>query len=232
MNYRNPELLDRLAREYVLGTLRGPARRRFAGLLAGSVTARRSVQYWEQRLVPLALELAPVPPPSRVWDGIATELGFRTAIPWAAIAAGLAALAVGIGLVLANRTPAVRDVVRDVTHEPAAVIVMADKAGKPVWLLNAFPELKELRAHAIAAASVAPQASYELWMLPDNGAAPVSLGLLPEVGDITLILDERRVEVLAVTSTLAVSREPSGGSATGAPTGPVLYTATIVRSGI
>ena len=29
MNYLHPERLDRLAREYALGTLAGPARRRF-----------------------------------------------------------------------------------------------------------------------------------------------------------------------------------------------------------
>lgn len=33
MNYRNPERIDRLAAEYALGTLRGPARRRFERLL-------------------------------------------------------------------------------------------------------------------------------------------------------------------------------------------------------
>ena len=32
MNYEQAELLDRLAAEYVLGTLRGAARRRFARL--------------------------------------------------------------------------------------------------------------------------------------------------------------------------------------------------------
>ena len=247
MNLERTDLLDRLAREYVLGTLRGPARQRFQGLLGASVTARRSVRDWEQRLVPLALALPPVPPPERVWERIATELKFRTGLPtgapagvsWAAIAAGLAALALIASLVSFNRPPTERevvrevprDVVRDVAREPAAVIVMADKAGKPVWLLSGYPELGELRVDALAVVPVAPRAVYELWMLPDTGAAPVSLGLLPEAGRGTLDLDERRVAVLAATSTLAVSREPPGGSPTGAPTGPVLYTATVVRRG-
>ena len=243
MNYLYPELLDQLAREYVLGTLRGPARRRFEGLLGASVVARRCVLDWERRLVPLALELAPTPPPARAWERLAAELGFNakrpaapTSVPlpyppsnrrWAAIAAGLAAVALAIGLFDINRPGQVRIEVR----EPAYVVVIADKVGKALWSLTTYPELREIRVHAVAATPISPAAAYELWMLPDAGTAPVSLGLLPAAGDSTLALDERRMALLATTSTLAVSREPPGGSPTGAPTGPVLYTAPVVRLG-
>ena len=239
MNYRDPELLDRLAREYVLGTLHGPARRRFDGLLGASVVARRSVLDWEHKLVPLALDLAPVLPPAKVWERLATELGFRVrrppGRPWAAIAAGLSAVGLALGLFAINRSPPiqvqVREVLRETAREPAYIVVMADKGGKPLWSLNAYPELKELRVHAFAASPLASGQVYELWMLPDSGAAPISLGLLPETGNGTLPLDGRRLAVLASTSTLAVSREPAGGSPTGVPTGPVLYTAPLVHLG-
>ena len=50
MNYNRADLLDRLASEYVLGTLHGAARRRFDKLLSESPAARAAVQAWEQRL--------------------------------------------------------------------------------------------------------------------------------------------------------------------------------------
>jgi anti-sigma-K factor RskA len=58
----------------------------------------------------------------------------------------------------------------------------------------------------------------------------VSLGLLPDMGSAQLALSAIQLTVLGNTPTLAVSLEPAGGSPTGLPTGPVLYTATLVRS--
>ena len=50
MNYDRPELRDRLAAEYVLGTLRGRARRRYQRLLRDDLVTRVDVTRWEQRL--------------------------------------------------------------------------------------------------------------------------------------------------------------------------------------
>ena len=54
MNYLLPERLDRLAREYALGTLAGPARRRFERLLRQAPAAMRAVGTWQERLSGLA----------------------------------------------------------------------------------------------------------------------------------------------------------------------------------
>jgi len=62
MNYEQAELLDRLAAEYVLGTLRGPARRRFERLCGESVSARRALYRWEDHWSALGRALPPVPP--------------------------------------------------------------------------------------------------------------------------------------------------------------------------
>lgn len=75
MRYRDPELLDALAAEYVLGTLRGPAARRFEHLAAQDLLVRQAVQRAERRLSPLAAELAPVTPPAVIWEQIETVLG-------------------------------------------------------------------------------------------------------------------------------------------------------------
>jgi anti-sigma-K factor RskA len=75
MNYAHPELRDRLAAEYALGTLRGRARRRFERLLSGDAGLRDLVQGWEMRVNLLAESAPAVPPPPRVWEGIAQRIG-------------------------------------------------------------------------------------------------------------------------------------------------------------
>ena len=75
MNYADPELRDRLAAEYALGTLRGPARRRFERLVADDAHLRDLAQDWELRLNLLAESAPEVAPPAHVWEGIAERLG-------------------------------------------------------------------------------------------------------------------------------------------------------------
>jgi anti-sigma-K factor RskA len=60
----NPELLRQLAAEYVIGTLRGRARRRFEEVLAASEEARFQRDFWEQRLAEFGQALRPVSPPA------------------------------------------------------------------------------------------------------------------------------------------------------------------------
>ena len=48
-----PQLLDRLAASYALGTLRGGARRRFETLARASATVRASALIWQERLASL-----------------------------------------------------------------------------------------------------------------------------------------------------------------------------------
>ena len=75
MNYADPELRDRLAAEYALGTLRGPARRRFERLLSGDARLRDLAEDWELRVNLLAESAPAVAPPARVWEGIAERIG-------------------------------------------------------------------------------------------------------------------------------------------------------------
>src|SRR5688572_31673585 len=111
MRYDDPQLLDALAREYVLGTLSGRARARFARVVAASLPARRAVLSWEKQLAPLARAVPAVEPPQRVWARIETAIGARGSRPtrgagiWPALAAGLAALAVLFGGLYLSQRP-------------------------------------------------------------------------------------------------------------------------------
>jgi anti-sigma-K factor RskA len=75
---------------------------------------------------------------------------------------------------------------------------------------------------------VPPDKSLELWMLPQGGA-PRSLGLLPATGVGIVTLPALPDIALANVPALAVSLEQAGGSTTGAPQGPVLYTGPVEK---
>jgi anti-sigma-K factor RskA len=64
---------------------------------------------------------------------------------------------------------------------------------------------------------------YELWLIVGD-AAPVSLGLITDA------TTTRTLDGLEPGAVLAVSLEPTGGSTTGAPTGPVLVTGVVAAS--
>jgi anti-sigma-K factor RskA len=233
MKYTNAQLRA-LATEYVLGTLRGAARRRFAAIAAANLDARRILRRTEIWFSPLALRLRPVKPPAPVWDDIARQVGegsrgsTRVAAPWAgwrvvALAASVATVA--LATTLATRPPRI-----ETRMAPPRYIAIVVDAKRPLWLLTESPEGGTMRALAIGMIEIDPTRSFELWSLPDDGGAPVSLGLLQTVGESSLMLSSRAREVLAGSSTVAVSVEPRGGSPTGAPTGPVVYTAPLVRN--
>ena len=76
MRYQDPQLLHRLASEYVLGTLQGRARRRFERVLLDSSRARAAVWHWERQLAPLNAASRPVQPRPAVWK----EIARRTAV--------------------------------------------------------------------------------------------------------------------------------------------------------
>ncbi len=82
MRYENAELVRQLAAEYVIGTLRGAARRRFEKLLETDPEARFQRDFWEQRLGEFGQALSPVAPPVDV----RTELLRRIAPPIAIVA--------------------------------------------------------------------------------------------------------------------------------------------------
>lgn len=97
MKSGNRELVDRLAAEYVLGTLRGGARRHFERWLR-SPQVRLMVHEWEDRLSGLEPVPQRVAPPDQVWEGIEQRLELRKfgrppVWRWLTIAAAAALLA-------------------------------------------------------------------------------------------------------------------------------------------
>lgn len=225
MKSGNRELVDRLAAEYVLGTLRGRARRRFERWLV-SPQVGEIVKAWEERLAGLEPRLDKVTPPSTVWRGIENRLELRRkpVTRWLAIAASIIFVVV-IGFYTARKPPAPPALAA--THQA----LIQENAQTVYWSVELLGDNQELAMHVQSTHALEPGKALELWVLPApevNNGQPVSLGLLPTTGAERRALTAAQRAALVGAKQLAVSLEPSGGSPTGLPTGPVLHVAALV----
>ena len=226
MDYSRPELAEKLAAEYVLGTLRGGARRRFETLLPAHPRMAEAVQSWQQRMQPLATQITPVEPPARVWLALQQRLFGELAVAqrwwqrlglWqgvsGATSAAVIALLVTLNQPVAEQPPII--IVMNGTPDGAAII----KAG---FVASVSPDGRALVLKPLGEVSLAQGRALELWAVPAMGA-PRSLGLVSAQSTTTVL----RAQLLKNTSAFAVSMEPTGGSPTGAPTGPIVSAGTI-----
>lgn len=232
MNYRNQNLRELLAGEYVLGTLRGPARRRFERLLMEDGRLRAEVTFWEERFTGWTAGLAPIRPRAVVWHRLLAKLkgettrGTRSTLPkllqiWAGGAVAAAALVI-IGVLTG------RNLLTPVPPSPTYLAVMSSPQSGPRWLITVDSSTRRVGMKALADNTPPPGKSYELWMLPVNGT-PVPMGLMNPTGSASETISPEAMYALSHAKGLAVSLEPFGGSPTGQPTGPVVFTATIVN---
>jgi anti-sigma-K factor RskA len=246
MDYSRPERAQRLAADYALGTMRGAARRRMQALLQAHPALSREVARWEDELLPLAQDrtghIPRVVPSPAVWQGIARRLWPESAEAtnpvsadgrgsllgrwWRSLPLWRAAAAVGVAAALMLMTlPGLRRPAAE--GAPILVMLQATPGGVQA---GAAPDVQ----HAVFVASVSGQGGalsvmpmhdmpaqsgrdFELWAVPKQGA-PRSLGVMGRSG----VASVRRADLMKDTAALAVSLEPSGGSPTGAPTGPVI----------
>ena len=232
------------AAEYVLGTLDRAEREAFAGRLASDVAARRAVAAWEVRLAGLSAGLMPVAPPLGVWAGIeraleqgtrapsrpralfegvaATGRSLRSLWVWQVATAASTGLAAALLVLLAFRGlgPSEGD---------ASYIAAVNRGGdKPALLVRV-----DLRTHKVSVHPVTAQTpsgkSLQLWFI-GAGQSPRSVGIVDRAPSLLPVPasfptgGQARGDV-----TFAVSVEPPGGSRTGGPTGPVIYSGELVR---
>lgn len=230
MNLRGKERLrERLAAEYVLGTLRGQARRRFEGYMHDDAALRHTVAQWQDRLGAMAEFVPALAPHRQVWRAIETRLALRQAPSWQfwrhgamaywrtlGVSASMVAALLLVAVVQERREPAVSDIAT-LTDEQArtALLVLADR------------ERELLTVRLLETRALGPEQVLQLWAVPQQGK-PRSLGVLE--GGRQLVLPLTRQALGADVALLAVSLEPAGGSPDpGGPTGPILYKGGWVR---
>ena len=234
MDYSRPELAERLAAEYVGGTLRGPARRRFENLLPAHAGLRQAVRLWQDRLMPLTVVVAPQTPSPAVWAGIqarlnpanatdssATALGqpwWQRLALWRAVSAVTSLGALALALTLAYPPPVLPPIVVVLSATGDAAGPSAAGTAPASFVASISGDGRSMVTKPLTQVRVQPDRSLELWSLPPQGA-PRSLGLI-SASQATVV---QRSELLKGIDAFAVTLEPAGGSPHGAPTGPVVY---------
>lgn len=234
MNYNRPELLDRLASEYVLGTLRGRARRRFEQVLLALPTARVAVGEWEQRLAQLAEPVPPLAPPERVWRAIDARTAAKSAparadqkAPWWSAfwrpALGFAfGAALTVGMLQTN--PGVLFSVDSLAQREQAlpqsyVGLLTDKDNQPTLLVSSTRHGTRVSVKFLRPVTVPAGKVIQVWALPKEGA-PFALGVAAAAAppkSTNFEMSASSEKLLSTVPRLAVSFEDKPAQAGTAP---------------
>ncbi|QIG46391.1 hypothetical protein G5V57_00625 [Nordella sp. HKS 07] len=228
------EDLESLAGEYVLRTLPAEERLHAQTLIAEDTEFAAAVDRWTQHLAPLLLGTRSITPPpelrDRILAGVENLGGASSNVAalrrrlsfWRGLSLAASAIAAALALFIIFKP----------TSQPAPgnyVAVLQPEGPGP-----AFVAAIDLKDGTISVKRLGAQAeagkSYELWAVGGGRANPQSLGVI----DASLRIPASqlgKVDPATLGETVfAISLEPQGGSPTGAPTGPVLYTGKLVAT--
>ncbi|MBH1965864.1 MAG: anti-sigma factor [Comamonadaceae bacterium] len=236
LNAGDPNDLDSLAGEYVLGTLDGAQRRSIESRMEHEPALRASVQAWDERLFPLTTLAPPANPSAELWPRIAASVApARRAQPdqpvrrwwswdslllWRGLAGGGFTAAAVLAAVL---------LVQQATPQPAAryfVVLAAPQNQAPGWLVQAQAAGK-LRLVPLGIDNVPAEKSLQFWTKADSWSAPVSLGLVKPGEAIEVPVDQ--LPPLQPNQLFELTLEPAGGSPIGKPTGPIQFIGRAVQ---
>jgi anti-sigma-K factor RskA len=235
---------DLAAAEYVLRLLDGEALLAARGRLAADGAFAAAVEGWERRLEPMFDGVEEVPPPTELWGRIEQAIGSqgteavdnivrlrRRERLWKGYGAAMTALAAGLALFLGLRI-AQPDAPLPPQQQPAPVAEaaalvasLASKEGDASLAVTVSPDHRSVLVTPTRMAGESGH-SHELWLIPASGT-PVSLGVIAPDAPRRHSIPAQLVPQVRADVALAVSVEPTGGSPTGQPTGPVIASAPL-----
>ncbi len=223
-----------LAAEYVLGTLDPEERENIEEGIDADPELAAMVVEWERRLIPLALALEPVAAPAYIRDKVMAAISGSAAEPnnviaierranrWRGAAVASWALAAALAGVILFRPP-------EVLEGSRYVAVLQSEGPGPAFIASVDLGSGTISVRPVSASTPSGK-SYELWALGAGREKPQSLGVI--AADFRIPTETLgKVDTAALDDTLfAVSLEPEGGSPTGQPTGPVMFTGKLVAT--
>ncbi len=220
MRYRDPELQSQLAAEYVLGTLRGLARKRFEALMTDDPTLAAHVRRWEQQLQQLHQVTAEVPPSPEVWEGIRKQIRGSSTRPeavqdsllkrlrfyrWFSAASFACVLLLSLTLWAPWQTGA------DPAAAPVSyVAVMKDEIGDPSMVATLVQDGRRLRLDLLKKPRVPENQQLQLWAQSREDGRFRSLGNLPLEKQSEATLSREEWGLIRSAEYLVVSVEAPG----------------------
>lgn len=241
MNYLQPERLDRLAREYVLGTLSGRARRRFERVLAASPAASMAVGTWQERFSVLAASVPPMQPREAAWHGLEQRLfpaprqqpaGLGAWFGRLLSARSLGGALAGVLLCLAvlRLQPGLAGLEPTSEALPQSYVgLLSDAAGRPAVLASSLRHGRQLTVKLLQPVAVPADRVAQLWALPRDGSAPFPVGTVPDHGSATLSLPDSSEKLFFNVTRLAVTLEVAPAMAGASPGGPFVLIGPCVK---
>jgi anti-sigma-K factor RskA len=248
MKLATHKALDALIGEYLCAAMPAPVRRRFERALRDELFVSQRLDYWLRRTQIKPSMLGAVQPSPQVWQSIARDLNLaayaqksaahNAAVSknddrasfvdrwfnWRALAAsGVAVIFLMLAVqwfipsLFAPSFDAVAQLKGTAPTQLTSIVASRSKDGKRL----------ALKADRVLA--VTEQQSFELWLLPQDGSAPVSVAVIDgfDAKSRELMLPVTLVNRVSAGAKLAISIEPRGGSKTGAPTGPVILVGAV-----
>jgi len=236
MNIQHNETLrDKLASEYVLGTLIGGARRRLETWMKADAGLRRAVAEWQDRLVPMVEFSTAVQPPPSIWSSISKRLDLQTPAKrklayWMNLREDISFWR-GLGMVSTTAALIFLSVLmmRPTAELPVTsfVAMLNDDNAQLIAVATGDATKNRMTIKVVQPQALAADKSLELWAITKDGKVR-SVGLIDEQGSHTVALGDATSPDAAPI--LAVTLEPKGGS--GDPnkaTGPILYKGAWVK---
>lgn len=219
-----------VAAEYVLGVLPFDERRVVAERIDAEQAFARLVDRWQAYFAPLATAYAAVDVPTSVKAAIDRRLfsdgqtsSGATVVParglwgslafWRALtAAALAALAIYVAI------PYIAPPSEEFPH---TLVASLSPNGSGVSYLAVYDEQTGDVGLSHISGEPLEGRDFELWVIEGQGA-PVSLGVIPDGESARFQVSDEARDNIVDGALFAISDEPSGGSPTGQPTGPVV----------
>ena len=225
----NNEAQDKLAAEYVLGTLQGRARVRFEQMMQSDAGLVRLVEKWEQDLGRMQDVVPEVTPPKQVWQGIEARLfpqkkqedpmSFLQSLGfWRLLSTVSTTIAITLAVVLTQIAPQ--------QGVPQHVMVVSNDQGGAGWLMKSGSGMNGLMVKAVQPTVMPKGKVCEVWLeIPGQGVR--SVGILPHSGEQMFPVPEGYANI--PQAMVKVSIENEGGSKTGKPSNKVILTDRMIR---
>jgi anti-sigma-K factor RskA len=146
-----------------------------------------------------------------------------------AIYVAIEQLAPGLIPLPLNRQPPAVVTARSQSPSDRLVAVLQQEPTAPAFLVTVDQQSRTLTVRRVSATPETDR-SYELWLISSKFPNPRSLGIVGGEEFTTRPLPASFDRDTIRAASYAVSLEPAGGSPSGVPTGPILFTGKMVES--